>query len=143
MTMSKSSTTTKLKRVDKYRHLYSPQLRRKDFLCFGEPGYIYQSVDGETEDVTQALTDILGRPIVLRQSGKSTPVDHHKPLGLSFNPDDPTTRLKTFEARNSFAGAQMLPNPHMDALQAVKYANDSANALINKINSLTPPPSHE
>lgn len=117
----------------------SPSSRKQDLIDqkYFEPKINYRTKEGGiTTDISLAELDVFGSPTVLGLSDSefnlSSVYDTHKPL--SFNPSYPENVALALEARVAVNNNPSSPAIYMDNIDAVNYANNSANAFIDKYN---------
>ena len=96
---------------------------------------VYQSADGETHDVNEAVKDALGRPVVFRRDAKITkPANYFPKQRLTFNPKNPSARMLAFEAR-AMVESSLPPTIYDEKFDAVRKADNAAHAFENKYNN--------
>ena len=95
---------------------------------------LYECKDGgKTTDLEKAKLDNYGRPVCLGFSDEVVPVIPKTPI--CFDPKDDVGRLRAFQARASLEQA-LPPTIYDDKFTAIKKAQNSANAFVDKVNEL-------
>lgn len=95
----------------------------------------YQKGNETTTDIEEADKDDYGRPICLGHSAKK--ILRPKVQNLCLDPKDPVQRQRALESRASMNDLSLDPTIYQEKLDAVKYANDSANAMANRLQELS------
>lgn len=105
---------------------------------------LYQCVNGgTTTDITQSVKDEFGLPIQMGFSKTDvTPHAVNTYIPLSYNPKDPSARLRAIEAKAYFEN-QSSPQIYQDKIEAAQYAQNVCNAVINKVEQSQKPITNE
>lgn len=117
------------------KNVLTPNSRKATFLNGGfvDSVPIYQKGDSTTTDITCADKMPDGRPIKVGYSKteyREIPFPEHS---ASFNPAFPDARLRAMQLRANLNDSISHGNIYLDKFEAVKYANDSINALSKSI----------
>ncbi len=95
---------------------------------------IYQTIEGkETDDISQAHI-VNGTPVFLRyeKSDEQMPICNSYPVTTDFS-DEHLIQAQT--ALAEFNRSKSVPQVYADKFEALKYAENTAHALINNINN--------
>lgn len=118
----------------------TPDRRREEFVSMGysecKPLYFDES-GNKTSDITKASKLPNGQLHVCGFSDSEF-IPHscysdNNPI--SFNPDDSTSRFRAMESRVNMDKVTSSPTIYDEPLDALQNANNSANAMLNKINN--------
>lgn len=120
------------------KNILTPNTRKESYIndCPLDSVPIYQYGDSTTTDINLADKMPDGKPIQTGYSDKEfrpIPYPEHK---VSFNPAFPDARLRAMQLRANLNSAVTSGNIYLDKFDAVKFANDSINALTKSVNNI-------
>lgn len=131
--MSKTEITSKP--ASRHLEVVDARYRREhDHFHHLECAPIYQSktTGKSTTDINDALIDPYGMPICRGYSKDEFRVKNTKKAPLSFNPKDPTARLRAFEMRAKMNDIQSSPTDYSDKFEVIQYVNNVSNIFSQK-----------
>lgn len=128
--MSKTTCRPLNKRVTRFPHEQSGFFK-------AIPVYLSSSRT-ETYDITEAMLDFDGAPIVVRMEHSQEPLDIciSAPCSISFSPTNPVERTQAFEQLSAFSKRSSMPCILMDKFEVSKMTENVCNKLSHQFEKL-------